>query len=570
MSFKSINLFVLLVLQLTIWSNLLSQKVTMHPDYASPLGTSLELSATFGDIRPNHFHMGVDFRTAGREGISIHSVREGYISRIKVSRTGYGKVLYVRHPNGYTSIYAHCSEFADFVVAYLFPIQLRNHWNELDIEVPKNKLRVKKGQFIAYSGNSGNSTGPHLHFEFRDNETEHALNPLLYLFQVDDSLAPIPQSLKMYCIDEQGYMFPGKEKIFPWDAKKRELKLKSNLITVDETFLPSNAYVAFAIAASDPMLSKDRTFGLYDNQLIVAGDTVFHSCLDHVSFDDSRYVNSYKDYVAYKSQNTKFHKLFRNSANPLSIYNDTNHGGIRPIDRDTLHLEVILSDANKHQTHIPFQLLYTENAAPKPLTFYQPKTHFIPDSFYRFSNQYGSIEIEPFTFYEPVQKSYSIGKKLVIGNSSTPIQRMIHLKMEALKTVSIDKQFIKSSKGSLATTAKGNFLFADSKNLGEFSVQVDTVAPIIKAHNFKESDTLIGRQKLSWKITDSQTEIMRYDIFVEGIWFPLEYDLKNDLITFKRNRFQINEQHIELRVTDSCGNTAFWCNSVCLSPSDQP
>jgi len=256
----------------------------LHP----PLGIPLELSATFGDIRPNHFHMGLDFRTNGREGIPIHAIDEGFISRIRISPSGYGKVIYVDHPNGTTSVYAHCSSFSTKINDFILPIQKKQFLNELDLSFTKNNLKVKKGEFLAYSGNSGNSTGPHLHFEIRNTKTEIAMNPLTVGFAVKDTLAPQITAIKLYAIDENGYVIPGKSKLMKVEKSKKGMINQNQLIVLPNDFLPTNAHLAIAVSGFDPIGKTGSSFGLYENLLFNKEDTVFQSKVNRISFDDSR------------------------------------------------------------------------------------------------------------------------------------------------------------------------------------------------------------------------------------------------------------------------------------------
>ena len=170
----------------------------------------VELSAGFGDLRPNHFHMGIDIRTGGRENLPIYAIQDGYIARLKVSAVGYGWVLYMAHPNGYTSVYAHCNEFAPEIQSFYLDTSAVLQSNEIDLILPNNRLLVKKGELLAFSGNTGGSSGPHLHFELRYSETEHALNPLLHGFHVSDSGQPFLKGIRLYALDSNGYEVPNK------------------------------------------------------------------------------------------------------------------------------------------------------------------------------------------------------------------------------------------------------------------------------------------------------------------------------------------------------------------------
>src|SRR5690606_39237333 len=170
--YKSLLFFVLI----TSFFNQLFAQNNAKFDYHPPLKIPLILSANFGELRPNHFHMGLDFKTNGKEGYNLYAIEEGFISRIKVSTFGYGKVIYIDHPNGVTSVYAHCSEFKGEIDSIVRITQKKEQNFEVEIFPKKNEIRVTKGQVIGISGNSGGSTAPHLHFELRDTKTEHALN----------------------------------------------------------------------------------------------------------------------------------------------------------------------------------------------------------------------------------------------------------------------------------------------------------------------------------------------------------------------------------------------------------
>ena len=284
------SLFIFLFLA----SKSIAQYVTVDSKYHSPLGIPLQLSAIFGDIRPNHFHMGLDFKTNQKEGIPVHSISDGFISRIKISPVGYGKVLYIDHPNGITSVYAHCAAFSKEITSFLEPFQVEAFSNNIDIKLKKDEFPVMKGQLIALSGNSGSSTGPHLHFEIRDTKTEHGLNPLLYGFSIADNSAPAIQAIKLYAVDEKGYQIPGRSLIFNVRKAAGGYSIPENKITIPKDFVPNYGQLAFAVSGSD-QIGSAGTFGLFENICLVNKDTLFHSIYNRISFDDSRYVNSHQD-----------------------------------------------------------------------------------------------------------------------------------------------------------------------------------------------------------------------------------------------------------------------------------
>jgi hypothetical protein len=511
--------------------------------------------------------MGIDFLTNGKEGVQIHAIDNGFISRIRISPSGYGKVIYVDHPNGTTSVYAHCSSFSKTINDFILPIQKKEFLNELDLIFAQNDLKVKKGDLLAYSGNSGNSTGPHLHFEIRDTKTEVALNPLKYGFAVKDALAPIITAVKLYAIDENGYVIPGKSKLVKVEKSKKGVINQNQLIVLPNDFLPTNARLAVAVSGFDPIGKTGSSFGLYENLLFNRRDTVFQSRVNRISFDDSRYVNNHIDYNEYKLNSKKFHKLFKNKYNPLEIYELEELGVIQPKIKDTTRLKIVLKDVNKNTFEYSFKVLINGENPIQTSSFFNRKDFFVPDSSYVFSNSKIKFEVPLYTFYEPTKKVVSL-EKMILGEAAVPIQKPIKVSLKPNSNFPLEKQYVNvNSKGNhaLSTSLNEGELFAESKYLGSFSIKIDTIAPSVLTFNFKESDALITKEKLTWKISDAQTGIKEYHLFIDGVWHPIEFDLKNNLLIFKRNPLIRLKQNLELMVTDFCGNTTFWCATLCLS-----
>lgn len=550
----------LFVISFFITSKSSAQNVTVDSKYHSPLGIPLQLSAIFGDIRPNHFHMGLDFKTNQREGISIHSISDGYISRIRISPNGYGRVLYIDHPNGITSVYAHCSSFSGKITDFLEPFQVEAFSNNIDLKLRINELPIVSGELIAFSGNSGSSSGPHLHFEIRDTKTEHGLNPLLHGFHIEDKSPPVIQAIKLYAVDEKGYQIPGKSMIIHVQKNKNGFSIPGNKIKLIKDFIPDYGQLAFAVSGYDP-IGTVGNFGLYENSFLVGKDTIFQSKCNRISFDDSRYVNSHQDLDEYKKSKLRFHKLFKTAQNPLQIYQFEEIGSLRIKPNDFLNFEIILKDVACNTSKLHFHLLSPkENPSPSE-RFYSPKTHFVPDSSYHFRTEKMEIEIEPFTFYEPVKKIKPIENNN-FGNIEITIQKAFKVKMQPIKNIDLEKQYIEvisnGKSTSLVTKIENQKLLTESKVFGQFNVKIDTTAPKVFPSNFKESDTLIHGNKLVWKVLDSQTDIFNYNILINGEWRPLEYDLKTNHLIFIRKDTSIKTATIEILVSDNCENIGSW------------
>jgi murein DD-endopeptidase MepM/ murein hydrolase activator NlpD len=538
----------------------MAQNVTVDSKYHSPLGIPLQLSAIFGDMRPNHFHMGLDFKTNHREGIPIHSIADGFISRIRISPTGYGKVLYIDHPNGTTSVYAHCSSFSDKIMDFLEPFQVEAFSNNIDLKLQKNELPIQKGEQIALSGNSGSSTGPHLHFEIRDTKTEHGLNPLLHGFNISDNSAPVIHAIKIYAVDEKGYQIPGKSMIINVQKTKSGYSIPGNKINLTKDFIPDYGQLAFAVSGYDP-IGYAGTFGLFENTCLVGNDTLFQSIYNRISFDDSRYVNSHQDLDEYKKSKIRFHKLFKTAHNPLHIYQFDQIGSIKINPKDSLNVEIILKDVSKNTSRLRFSLIASKETPNKSDRFYSSRTHFIPDSSYHYRSEQMEIDIEPFTFYEPIKKINGIQSNR-FGSGETTVQKSFKVTMEPIKNIDLKKQYIQVvSNGkttSLFTKNENQKLITESKFFGEFNVKIDTTEPKVFPENFKTVDTLIHSNKLIWKVVDSQTDIFNYNILVNGEWNPLDYDLKTNRLIYVRKDSEIKSATIEILVSDNCENISSW------------
>lgn len=562
MRYKSLVLFFILSV-----TAVFGQDVRIDLKYHSPLGIPLQLSAIFGDIRPNHFHMGLDFKTNQKEGIPIFSISDGFISRIKISPNGYGRVIYIDHPNGITSVYAHCSAFSKEISDFILPKQVTAFSNDIDVKLEKNEMPVKKGQLIALSGNSGSSTGPHLHFELRETSTEHALNPLLHGFSIEDNFAPTIEAIKLYAVDEKGYQIPGKSLVIKVQKTKNGFSIPMNKVILSKDFIPSYGQLAFSVSGTDRMGSNGMTCGLFENTCKVGNDTLFHTVCDRISFDDSRYVNSHQDLDEYKTSKTRFHKLFRTAHNPLDIYHYESLGTLKIEPKDTLKVEISLKDVSKNNSNLSFTI-YTPNDPPiKSEIFYSSKTYFLPDSAYHLVGKQMKIDIEPFTFYEPVKKFDEINNNR-FGSSEIPIQKSFKVEINPLPNMNIEKQFIQvfsnGKTNALMTTRMKSKLSAESKSFGIYSVKIDTIAPKITPMNFKETDSVIFKTTLTWKVSDSQTDIKNYNLLVNGEWYPLEYDIKSNRLIYVRNKIHRMEETIEVLVSDGCGNIGIWKKDLCL------
>jgi hypothetical protein len=548
------------------FSSFLQEKTT--PKYHSPLGIPLVLAANFGELRPNHFHMGVDFKTNGVEGLPLYAIDEGHISRVKISPYGYGKVVYIDHPNGITSVYAHCSGFIGKLDSLVKSIQEREQNFEVDIYLRPNDLRVKKGENFALAGNTGSSTAPHLHFELRDTKTEDALNPLMYGFTIADHKAPEIKGLKIYALNEKGYQIPGKSKVVNVSKSKSGYRVNGDKVEISSDYCSEHGGVGFSFDVIDYYDGAFNVCGLYGSTLKSSKDTVFCQQIDQVSFDHSRYVNSHKDYHEYSQSKRKFHKSFRSEHNPLSIYPIENLGVIPIKPGDSLSMHYSVFDIKKNRSSLDFTLKVQKGEINRTSAIFSPQKYFLPDSAYSFQNEQVEFRSQKHTFYEPVMKNLSMSGTFSFGDPKQPIQEPVTVKLRLpAKSKERSKSYISVTTAggkvqSLKSSIGGEWIQAESMYLGTYRIKLDTVAPIISPMNFKGTDIPASKTRISWSVSENQTDLIDYDLYIDGKWVVLEYESKGDYLFYSKPKTLKGTHELVLKAKDSCGNIREWSKKI--------
>lgn len=533
-----------------------AQFLTCSANWALPMNSPVELSAGFGDLRPNHFHMGIDIRTAGKENLPIYAVADGFVSRLKVSSVGYGWVLYIDHPDGYTTVYAHCNQFAERIQKLYLDTSYSLRQNEVDILLPKNKLLVQKGEQIAFSGNTGGSSGPHLHFELRDTKTEHALNPFLHGFSVSDSGTPVLSGIRLYALDENGYEVPSKSMVVT-------LQQKNHKATLPEGFLREGDRIGVAIQVDDYFTNGGRSLGLFSAEIWTANAGHFGFELDEIAFDAARYINVHHDFTYAQTTKKKFQKLFRSKTNPLTIYPYEGTGSFALGAKDSLQFSLMLRDINGNES---LHQLWVHN--PYPITpakvTYTDQTHWLPNLAYSYTAGSWHVQIDSLTFFEPVRKSIDLNAKS-IGTSRMQIARPIHISYDFKDSIAAANYILTMNGVALPTKRVGSSLFAESKSLGLLGMRKDEMAPTIQEQANNKLDSL-NNGKWTWLLKDDFSGVSSYSCWQNGQWIPAYYDAKNQQL---KANFQVpfsNDTKIELRLKDAVGNERVYQRSTPLAP----
>jgi murein DD-endopeptidase MepM/ murein hydrolase activator NlpD len=536
----------------------LSQNNFPKDYFRSPLDIPMQLSGNFGELRSNHFHAGFDFKTQQREGINVYAAADGYVSRIKISTFGNGKTIYITHPNGYTTVYAHLQKAVGLIQDYITTTHYKEQAYEIEMFLKPEEIPVKKGDWIALSGNSGASEGPHLHFEIRDTKTEYIINPMLFGFDrhYKDSKKPLISALYVYPISSSTV-----------NQSQRPIVLNCSL-QKDGTYLSdkvmANGTIGFGIIADDFDDVSYNKNGVYSVQTFLNGQFSFGYQLDTYSFDDMRYINALIDYARFKMTKQKIQKLFMKNKYGLPfIKTDDFNGLVTPIPNldQVYRIEVADFFGNKSTISIPIQ--YDTTPILIPTDSLNSKYFIKANRDNMFEKDNASVFFPAGTFYDDFTLNFDVKNNVLnVHDDSIPVHSNFTITMtdSSLSTKQQNTSFIARIEGDkliyIPTFRKDSIFSAKVKILGKYKIVSDTIAPTITITKPIEGKWLI-QDSIQLQILDSGSGITKYNGYLNGKWILFEYDNKTNTITHNINEEFISNgvNHLKVEVSDAVGNS---------------
>ncbi len=527
--------------------------------FRPPLDIPIILAGTFGELRSNHFHAGVDIKTKQRQGLPVYAIGDGIVTRIKVSLYGYGKVIYIAHPNGYTSVYGHLQKFGPDIEPYIKNIQYQKKSYEVEVFPDYGEVKVKKGEVIAYSGNTGGSAGPHLHFEIRKSVNEKPTNPLLFGLEVRDATNPILQKVYAYPLSEGAQI------------NQQNTKVQINYTRqVDGTYLANpisaSGTIGFGFSGFDRQDLAANKNGIYAVQLLVNGAVYVDYDFEAFSFAESRYINTLIDYEHYSKYNQRIQQCFQAPGNQLSIYNTLKNKGKLVVKEGLSYsVELLLKDLEGNTTKIVIPVEGKKEAVKIKKESLKTDTFVIAKKPNNYNLGAAKVYFPANTFYKDFYIDLKKGNDTVtIHNSSVPAHRNFTITFDVSKyTKEEQKQLFiarldKKRRPSYASTYKrGNIFTTRTRNLGTYTLAKDTIAPKIRAKNFKEKQWLNNYSYLSLYISDDLSGIKSYTATLNGEWILMEYETKKNTLTYNFDDKILDKKQCELKVTvtDNVGNS---------------
>ena len=529
-----------IVLVLFLILNFTQVKSQEKHHWDSPLKIPLILSGTFGELRSNHFHSGIDFKTNKETGIPIFASASGYVSRIKVSPTGFGKAIYIAHENGLTTVYAHLENFNKEISQYILQKQYDLKTFSLDLNIDSNKFKIEKGDNIGYTGNSGSSSGPHLHFEIRNTKTQHPLNPMNWDFEIKDTKKPIIESVFIYKLND------------PLNIEKENM-INQKVIT---------GQFSFGIKTYDLLDLAENKNGINTIKIYLDNQLYYHYEIQEFSFNETKYINSLIDYKEYKKSKQRIYKCYVEKNNQLSVYKKIiNNGIFKDLDEGAHSIKIIVEDSYKNNEEQDFVFIYKKNETEKS---YNEEEIIDCNKDFSFENENIKILIPQKSLYTDCVFSFEKNQKsknhteYTIMSHDIPLHKSFQLSIKPDTGINQSEKLIMvqiNNKDSLFITSKwkNGEIVGNPSSFGIFTLTKDEEKPKIEALNFQKD--LSKTPSIRFKISDNLSGINEYFAEIDGKWILMEYDAKNQLIEHNFINKPDGKHHkLYIKVSDKNGN----------------
>ncbi|WP_300435277.1 M23 family metallopeptidase [Christiangramia sp.] len=546
------------LLFLILFSTLQAQNSLPQDYFSNPLDVPIVLAGTFGELRSNHFHSGLDIKTQQREGLEVKASAAGYVSRINFQHYGYGKALYIQHPNGYTTVYGHLQKLAPKIKEYLRKQQYAKESYEIELFPEPGELSVEQGELIAYSGNTGGSGGPHLHFEIRDG-SQRPMNAQMFGLEVPDSRKPIIQGLFAYPLGDDAHV------------NNSQARQKLNLIPLNDGTYTVNQVeacgeIGFGISTVDQLDGAYNHNGVFRIEANLNGDQVFEIDFDKFSFAETRHLNQLIDYEYYANNRSRVQKLFKTPNNPLSIYGNLSEEGKLNI-KDSLDYQYTIKvtdfKGNERTVRIPIKGQISDNIKKRE----QKATDYLASASDGLSAKGEKIDvyIPGGSLYEDAYLDINFTDDMVeVHKDEIPVHKNFTIGFDVSDYPAEEREYLFIARLSdygrpnySTTYKKGNRFTTGTRTFGKYTLVKDTTAPQVRPVNFYDGQWISTNETLKVKISDDLSGIDAYRATVNGKFILMEYEYKNNTLThyFSDNVLTETENDLKLIVTDNVGNT---------------
>ncbi len=545
--------------------------------FRNPLGIAMDLSANFGELRSNHWHMGLDIRTGAKENLPVYATAEGYIAHIGVRSQSFGRFIIINHPNGLSTLYAHLNDFFPELEKYVTEQQyMKKSW-AIEIDFTKEQFPVTKGSFIAYSGNTGGSMGPHLHFEIIDTKTQKRLNPLLFNFPITDNLPPTLLKLVVYDRNKS---------VYDQTPEFHSLKFTNDgyIVPKEPLMRTGLSKMSFGLQAYDKMRSGSSPNGIYSAELFLDDVPQVRFVLDSIDYDETVYLNAQIDHKHKYNGGSYLQHLSKMPGDNGPVYKIINGDGvIRFTDTLVHNIRIEVKDAYGNTSQLKFSVQFNDSLASQ-FTYRSDNNRFIP-------NKVNSLDKPGFEFYLsesaiydtitpvyytiPEATPYTFSAAHQVGDPSIPLHRDAMIRIKLNKQVPEqwqDKLFIvrKNNKGTSVQKAvwMEQWLSALFGGFGKYQIQADVVPPGINELGKGDTINLSRVSRIIFSPTDN-FGLKKFDVYLNGEWLLFTNDKSRNWIYKFDDRCPYGVHELRARAEDLAGNVTektWWFRREAYTP----
>ncbi|MEO7802149.1 MAG: M23 family metallopeptidase [Ginsengibacter sp.] len=530
--------------------------------FTYPVKAKPALAANFGELRPNHFHMGLDCKTDQKENVPVVAAADGYVAKVKIEPYGFGRAIYVNHPNGLTTLYAHLNNFFPFLEVYVKEQQYKLKQWSIFIDLPPGLFSTKQGDLLAYSGNTGGSQGPHLHFEIRDTQSDKVLNPSLFNFPIADNVPPSLLRLAVYNRNLSTYS---------QTPKLFGLKYSGGVYQPTSPTILTSDKVSFGFSGHDKYTGSTNNNGVFEAEIYFDEVLMSSFRLDSMSYDDTRYINAHIDYKLKAGGGPYIQHLSRLPGYPVSVYKDWSSDGVITLADDSIHnIRIVIKDANANVSELQFKIKRNNAAYNIDSKVPNQQENFEPNAINIFDRDDIQLVLDEKALYDSLRFTYTatqsstpgaISKLHLVQSGLIPVQDSFSIKIKPnIDSNNLDTAHVimvrqwGGKTEAYKPVYKDGWYAARFRNFGNFQLVKDESPPSVYAYNLKENAVLTSATQIMFTVKDNYEDLQNFRAELDGKWLRFSNDKGKTFIYRFDEKCQPGLHELIIRVEDIAGN----------------